>query len=122
VSIITGDSSGAYTTSIDVVNLRTGRHRGAFYAGRNDGPNGPYHHSVGKLRISRYGIVAWVGDVFWYGDPPPAPHWYLTAHDSAGTRVLETVEPHSINEIRFRDSTLTWLENGEPRSADLGRR
>src|SRR3954469_6544516 len=38
VSIVTDDGSGAYTSTIDVVNLRTGHHRGAFYAGRNDGP------------------------------------------------------------------------------------
>src|SRR4051794_3793636 len=103
---------GPITRRIRVVNLRTGHRHAPFLAGRSggDGDGGPLY-AIHFLRVSRYATVAWVGDEF--GVPDEPPKWHMTAHDAAGTRVLESGERGSFKKIRFRGSRLEWRHRGE---------
>jgi hypothetical protein len=110
---------GPITRRIKVVNLRTGHRHAPFLAGRTGGDNGP-RYALHFLRVSRYATVAWLGDQF--GSQTDPPQWHITAHDAAGTRVLESGKPHSFSKIRFRGSRLEWRHLDRRRSVDLGRR
>jgi len=101
---------------VEVVDLRDG----ARLLPRSDEPSPP---DVRTPRIVRGLVLKDNGSVAWVQDSLFSEEAQLWAHDALGYRKLDSAPQQtgsrSITSLQLTGSTVTWLHDGEPRSATL---
>jgi hypothetical protein len=77
--------------------------------------------SIGSIVLKDNGSVAWIGTGRVY-DPATSQNVQIVSvakSDKGGTKELDRGDGIDQSSLRLEGSTLTWVKDGEPRSATL---